>query len=542
MRRLMYLAFPVALWFVIPAAERPATAPVRFREIAADAGIHFVLENHPTPRKHMIETMPGGVAAFDYNGDGLTDIFFTNGAAIPSLKKESPKYWNRLYRNEGGMKFRDVTVEAGVQGEGYSMGAAAADYDNDGHVDLFVAGVFRNILYHNLGNGRFREVTAQAGVGSDLWAVAAGWFDHDNDGRLDLFVVRYAKWSTAWDRFCGDSEKAIRIYCHPKYFEPLPNALYHNRGDGRFEDVSAQSGIGAHLGRGMSIAFGDYDQDGLTDLFVTNDNLPNFLFRNLGNGKFEETALLAGAALLDHGKPVASMGADFRDYDNDGLPDISVTALSGETFPLFRNAGRGSFRDATFSSRLAAASGRHSGWGNGFADFNNDGFKDLFTANSHVNDLVEQFEPAKYKEPNSLFLNMGDGTFREVEAGFGGAVKAHRGNAFADFNNDGRIDIVVSALGEPAELWENVSPGGNHWLIVKPQGTKANRDGIGTELRIGSQRNPMTSAVGYASSSHGGVHFGLGKTESVNLEVRWPGGSVQKLDVTADRIITVREP
>src|SRR5947207_8647293 len=271
--------------------------PIRFRNIAESAGIHFVLENSPTPQKHLIETMPGGVATFDYNGDGRPDIYFTNGAAIPSLEKDSPQYFNRLYRNDGGMKFTDVTAQTGVAGAGYSMGAAAADYDNDGHVDLFVAGVNRNTLFRNLGNGKFEDVTAKAGIASGQWAVAAGWIDYDNDGKLDLWVVRYAKWSTVYDRYCGDAERNLRVYCHPKYFEGLPSTLYRNRGDGTFEDVSAKAGIAAHAGRGMSVAFADYDNDGFPDAYVTNANTPNFLFHNPGTGRFEETAVVSGAAM-----------------------------------------------------------------------------------------------------------------------------------------------------------------------------------------------------------------------------------------------------
>ena len=522
-------------------------APIRFRDVARSAGLDFALQNYPTPQKHMIETMPGGVAVFDYNGDGLTDIYFTNGAAIPSLQKESPKFFNRLYRNDGGMKFTDVTNEAGVAGAGYSMGAAAGDYDNDGHVDLLVTGVFRNILYRNLGNGKFEDVTEKAGIKSDQWSVAAGWFDYDNDGRLDLFVVNYAKWSLDMDRFCGDRDRNIRIYCHPKYFEPISNTLYHNRGDGTFEDVTARAGIAGHLGRGMSVAFADYDNDGYMDVFVTNDNLPNFLFHNRADGTFEEVALPAGVALTANGLPIASMGADFRDYDNDGLPDINVTALAGETFPLFRNQGSGLFQDATYSSRLGLLSAPRSGWSNGFFDFNNDGWKDLFTANSHVNDRVELFEATEYKQPNSIFANLGDGTFRDVspEAGEGfRAAKAHRGSGFADFNNDGKIDVVVTALGEPAELWQNVSPDDNHWLVLKLIGTRSNRDGIGARIRLGNQSNHMTTAVGYASSSHQGVHFGTGKTEKIDkIEIRWPSGIIQVLkDVKTNQFLEVREP
>ncbi len=541
------LRIAAGLWIGALALGLDSAGPIRFRDVARSAGLHFVLENHPTPQKHMIETMPGGVAAFDYNGDGLADIYFTNGAAIPSLEKESPKYFNRLYRNDGGLKFTDVTKEAGVAGAGYAMGAAAADYDNDGKVDLFVAGVYRNILYRNLGNGKFEDVTQKAGIRSDLWSVAAGWFDYDNDGKLDLFVVNYAKWTPAFDRFCGDAGRNLRIYCHPKWFEGLPNTLYRNRGDGTFEDVTQRAGLAPHIGRGMSVAFADYDRDGFPDAFVTNDNLPNFLFRNKGDGTLEEVALPAGVALLDHGKPVASMGADFRDYDNDGWPDISVTALNGETFPLFRNLGKGSFQDAGFSSRMAALSAPHSGWGNGFFDFNNDGWKDLFTANSHVNDRAELFEPAQYQQANSIFVNLGNGTFAEASAEAGEdfrLARAHRGSAFADFDNDGRIDVVVSALGQPAELWHNVSPNAGNWLRLELVGTKSNRDGIGACVRIGNQSNERTSSVGYASSSHQGVHFGLGKAGTAGrVEIRWPSGTVQVLEnVKANQILTVREP
>jgi hypothetical protein len=521
-------------------------SPIRFRNVAGPAGVNFVLENHPTPEKHLIETMPGGVAAFDYNGDGLTDIYFTNGAAIPSLEKESTKYFNRLFRNEGGMKFTDVTREAAVAGAGYSIGVAAADYDNDGDVDLFVAGVNRNILYRNGGKGVFQDVTSGAGLESAVWSVAGGWFDFDNDGWLDLLVVNYVKWSLAIDRYCGDAARKLRVYCHPRYFQPLPNTLYRNRRDGTFEDVSQRAGILQHPGKGMSVAFADYDLDGFVDAFVTNDNLPNFLFRNRGNGAFEETGLLSGAALLEHGKPVSSMGVDFRDYDNDGLPDITVTALAGETFPLFHNEGKGSFRDATYGSRLGALSNRRSGWGIGLVDLNNDGWKDIFTANSHVNDKIELFESAQYKQANSVFANLG-GTFRDVSSSAGEGFEtacAHRGSAFADFNNDGRIDVVVTALGEPAEVWENISSEENRWLVLKLAGIRSNRDGIGARIRLGNQSNDMTTSVGYASTSHGGVHFGIGKAEKIEkIEVKWPSGAVQVLkDVPGNQVLQIREP
>ncbi|HRR27545.1 MAG TPA: VCBS repeat-containing protein, partial [Acidobacteriota bacterium] len=322
--------------------------PIRFQDMARAAGIDFVLQNCETDRKHLVETMLGGVAAFDYDNDGRVDIYFTNGAELPALKKTGSKYWNRLYRNQGDWSFTDVTEEAGVAGEGYSMGVAVADYDNDGDTDIFVAGVYHNILFQNQGDGTFRDVTKEAGINSKFWSVAGGWFDYDRDGWLDLFVVNYVEWTPQWDRFCGDPTGNVRVYCHPKYFHGVPNQLYRNRGDGTFEEVSDRSGIGGHVGRGMSVSFEDYNDDGWLDAFVANDKLANFLFENQGDGTFEEVALLVGVALRDHGEPISSMGGEFKDYDNDFLPDLWVTALDWETFPLFRNLGTGMFEDVTY--------------------------------------------------------------------------------------------------------------------------------------------------------------------------------------------------
>jgi len=524
-------------------AEVDAPPPIRFVEQATAGQLNFVLENNPTEEKHMIETMAGGLAVFDYDGDGRPDIFFTNGAEVPSLKKTSVKYWNRLYRNEGGMKFRDVTEQAGLAGTGYDMGAAVGDYDNDGQPDLFVAGVNGSTLYHNLGHGRFEDVTAKAGIKNKGWAVAAGWVDFDKDGKLDLWLVHYTKWQLPDDRYCGDAKRGIRVYCHPKYFAGLPSTLYRNRGDGTFEDVTEKAGLGQFAGRGMSVAFADYDHDGYPDALVTNDNMPNFLFHNKGNGTFEEVGLLTGTALRDNGKPVASMGVEFKDYNNDGRPDLLITALAGETFPVFQNDGKGGFVDATYPSRLGAAAVKHSGWGLGLFDFNNDGWKDLFTANSHVNDRVEQFESYAYRENDSVFVNQ-RGTFTDVSEEAGLILKkAHRGAAFADFDGDGRIDAVVTSLGEPTELWHNVSPTPLHWLILRLQGVKSNRDGIGAVIRLGNQYAEMTTTVGYASSADWGVHFGLGNTAIIDkIEILWPSGVKQILrEVKADQVLKVRE-
>ena len=516
---------------------------INFSDLADKSGLHFVLASGNTDHKYMIQTMPGSVAVFDYNGDGRPDIYFTNGADVPSLNKTNDKYDNRLFRNDGNFHFTDVTAEAGVKGIGYSMGAAAGDYDNDGHPDLFVTGVNRQILYHNRGDGTLEDVTLKAGLNSSEWAVAAGFFDFDRDGKLDLLVVRYSKTPLS-DRFCGDAARGIRVYCHPKYFEPLSALLYHNRGDGTFEDVSVKSGIARYPARGMSVAFADYDNDGYPDIFITNDNLPNLLFHNLRNGTFDEVGFAAGVALGDRAEPVAAMGVDFRDYDNDGLPDLTITALAGETFPLFRNLLTGGFADDTYPSHMGRLTVAHSGWGNGLVDFDNDGWKDLFTANSHVNDRVEAFESHVYKESNMILRNDRGKFLDATPEPFKAAFQAHRGAAFGDFDGDGRMDIVVSALGSPAELWRNLTDSQANWIAFRLKGTRSNRDGIGAVIRVGKQWNQMTSSVSYASASLIPVHFGLGGLTEVNdAEIQWPSGRRQRLShLPINRTIDVTEP
>ena len=535
----------LVLLLALAAAE--GAGPISFQDATPAAGLTFTLKNSSTAAKHLPETMAGGVAAFDYDGDGRTDIFFANGAAMPSLVKDDPRFRNRLFRNLGGMRFADATAAAGLQGAGFSMGAAAGDFDNDGHTDLFVAGVRHNILYRNRGGGVFEDITARAGIGSGEWSVGAAWLDFDNDGLLDLFVVNYVDWTSSFDQFCGDEARHIRVYCHPRLFKGTANRLYRNLGEGRFADVSAAAGIAKSIGKGMAVSVADYDADGLPDLFVTNDKMPNFLFHNLGQGRFEEVAFASGVALPDTGTDMSAMGADFRDVDNNGLPDLVVTALAGETFPLFFNEGEGLFGDAGQRSGLGRLSRRYSGWGVGLFDFDNDGWKDIFTANSHVSDRVDAFEATEYRQRNAVFRNTGGGRFEDASERVGEefvkAARAHRGCAFADFNQDGRIDVVTSSLGERPELWQNVSPSSNSWLILKLIGSKSNRDGIGAVIRIGDQTNHMTTSVGYASSSHFGVHFGLGQRQQVErVEIRWPSGVRQILsNVKTNQVLAVRE-
>ena len=537
-------------------AEKPSFVPIVFQETARTAGIEFVLKNHATPNKYQIETMPAGVAVFDYNNDGFEDIYFINGAAIPGLAKIDSSYWNRLYRNNGDGAFTDVTAKAGLAGEGYGMGVAVGDYDNDGWDDLFVAGVNRNILFHNNGDGTFTDVTPKAGItaagSGKMWSISAGWFDYDNDEWLDLFVVNYCKWSPERDPYCGETKPGYRAYCHPKFYEGLPNILYHNNRDGTFSDVSLASGIGAHIGKGMAVAFADYDDDGRMDAFVTNDTERNFLFHNDGNGRFTEMGLRAGVAYNHDGRASSSMGADFRDIDNDGKPDLVVTALSNETFSLFHNVGGGTFMDATYPSRLGWLSLPWAGWGVGIFDLNNDGLKDIFTANSHVMDNEELYSSRTYRQLNSVFVNLRGATFADARDGPGKdpwKARAHRGCAFGDFDNDGRTDIVVSSLNEPAELLRNVSDRRQHWLQLLLTGSRSNRDAIGAKVRMTSesgrtQYNHVTTSVGYASSSSRRVHFGLGEESKIAaIEIRWPSGELQVLhDVKADQLLRVTEP
>jgi len=496
--------------------------------------------------------MTGGVAVFDYDNDGLLDIFLTNGAEIPSLNKSDPGFYNRLFRNNGDGTFTDVTEKAGLAGVGYSMGVAAGDYDNDGCVDLYVTGFNRNQLFHNNGDGTFTDVTDKSGVAGMVpgqgkpWSVAAGWIDYNNDGLLDLFVVNYLDYSITTAHSCQTDN--IVDYCSPNEYRGTPNILYRNNGDGTFTDVSQQSHISQYAGKGMGVAFADYDGDGFTDIFVSNDTFPNFLLHNNGNGTFTDVALQAGVAYNENGKTVAGMGTDFRDIDNDGRPDIFHAAMFGDTFPLYRNLGNGLFEDVTDATGLAAMTTRFTAWGVGIFDFDNDGNKDIFTAGSAILDNSMEVNHKPYPLPNGLYRNLGNMVFKDVSAQAGAsffAPAAHRGAAFGDLNNDGKIDIVVTVLNGEPQLLMNRSPNQNHWIILKLVGVADNRDGLGTRVKIttanGVQFNEATTAVGYNSSSDKRVYFGLGNATIVDrIDLAWPTGVKQVLkNVAADQILTI---
>jgi len=535
----------------IQAPPAPGVPPIEFEDVISRSGIDFVLLNSLSPRRFSIETMMGGVAAFDFDNDGWLDLFFPNGAPIPGLEKTDPRYYNRLYRNNGDGTFSDVTMKAGIQGRGYCMGVAAGDYDNDGFVDLYVCGVNHNQLLHNNGDGTFTDVTLKAGVSGihpklgKTWAVTAGWLDYNNDGLLDLFITTYLAYDIATAPPCF--LQGYPAYCTPVGFRGLPNMLYRNNGDGTFTDVTEESGIGRHVGKGMGAAFADYDNDGFMDIFVSNDNFRNFLFHNNGNGTFSEVAMELGVAYNDNGGTVSGMGAEFRDLDDDGRPDIFHTAMFADTFILYKNAGH-SFDDVTVASGLAAQTRSLTGWGTGAYDFDNDGRKDLFTANAAILDNSMEIEHRPFPLPNSIFRNIGNMKFMDVsrDAGASFLVPAgHRGAAFGDFNNDGKIDIAVAVLNGSPQLLINRCQNDHHWLIIKLVGARDNRDGLGAKITIctshGVQHNHATTAVGYNSSSDKRVHFGLGDAAFVDrIEVDWPSGHKQTLsNVKTDQVLTI---
>jgi len=550
----------VVAWLAAVAlAQAPAGPEVRFTDVAAASRITFRHAASKTPVKFLPETMGGGAALFDYDGDGRLDLFFANGARIDEgmtsgrmPEKREPQYWNRLYRNQGDGTFADVTEKAGLTGARYDFGAAVGDYDNDGRADLYVTGYGGNTLYRNQGDGTFRDVTGRAGVGGGGWSSSAGFFDYDGDGRLDLFICRYLTWSWEANLYCGEQKPGRRAYCHPDNYKGIGNLLYRNQGDGTFKDVSREAGVANPEGKSLGVAFNDFDRDGRVDVFVANDSVRQFLYRNRGDGTFEDVALVAGVGYNEDGKTFAGMGADFNDYDNDGWPDIFDTALGNEMYALFRNQGDGTFNYLTNASGVGEATLLRSGWGAKFCDYDNDGLKDIFVAQGHVLDTIEQTAPSlRYREPPLMLRNAGR-RFADVSARLGevfAGAYAARGAAFGDLDNDGDLDIVMATLDGPPVVMRNDGGNRRRWLILDLVGTRSNRDAVGAQVKLvgaagGAQHQFVSTASSYQSASDRRVHFGLGADEQARtIEIRWPSGAVQQLTgVKANQILRVVEP
>jgi hypothetical protein len=529
----------------------------QFSDIARRAGVNFRTEASDTLQKYLLETMGGGVAIFDYDGDGRMDLFFVNGAKLSDPMKpgdqpdkSDPRYWNRLYHNNGDGTFTDVTEKSGLRGCCYGMGVAVGDYDNDSFPDLYVTGWNSNILYHNNGDGTFTDVTKKAGVSASGWSTSAAFVDYDRDGYLDIFVTRYLDWDFSKNLWCGDRALQSRSFCHPNLFQPVSSVLYRNNHDGTFTDVSESAGLTKHPGNGLGVAINDFDRDGWLDIIVANDARPQQLFRNLGNGKFDEVAVTSGLAFDDYGQAFSGMGIDFRDYDNDGWPDVFITDLATQNWAIFRNL-KDLFQYESATTGIEKISNRHSGWGASFTDFDNDGWKDIFVAQGHVMDDIDTKQPGlKYAEPPVLLHN-DRGKFTDISAQSGeifGVPVVGRGVAIGDFDNDGFEDVVLTCLNGTARVLHN-GGNGNHWILINTIGTVSNRDGIGAQIHITSesgveQWDIVSPAGSYLSASDKRVHFGLGADRVLkSIEIRWPSGIVQNLTgVRADQIVSVKEP
>ena len=559
MRALLGLSSAVLLLgaaVVLQSASGDKPLPGKFTDVTAPLGVRFNYLSSHTPKHYLLETMGGGVALVDYDNDGRLDIFLVNGAPLqdPTPKgsipqKTGPNYWNRLYHQKADGTFEDVTEKAGLEGAGYGMGVAVGDYDNDGFEDLYVTAYGGNKLYHNNGDGTFTDVTEKAGVAGAGWSTSAAWVDIDNDGLLDLVVLRYLQWDFD-DVWCGEHKEGYRAYCHPDVFQPISPLVYHNEGGGHFTEISQKIGL-AKPGKGLGIALADYDRDGHIDLFVANDSMVEFLYHNKGDGTFEEVGLLSEVAVDGDGRTFAGMGVDFADYNNDCWPDLIITDLANQRYALFQNNRDSIFTYDSFSSGIARLTMPHSGWGVRFLDYDNDGWKDLLVAQGHDLDTVELSYPnLRYREPMLLLRNTGK-DFVDVSSASGAVFSQPwlgRGMVIGDIDNDGRLDAVVSTNDGPAHILRNETPTQNHWLTLKLVGHKSNRDAIGAEVRLvtakGQQCVTVSTAGSYLSSSDKRVHFGLGP-ESVaqSIEIRWPSGIRQTLKtVSADQILQVDEP
>ena len=540
---------------------------VRFEDITAPAGIDFRHTNGASPQRHLQEIMGSGAIFFDYDNDGLVDLFLVDGGSLASPAVAARSH-HRLYRNRGGGRFEDVTAKSGIgRAPAYGMGACAADYDNDGAIDLFVTGAGSNALYHNRGNGTFTDVSSASGIAGGPFATSCAFADVDRDGFVDLFVTNYVDARPETNVVCGVAASNARMYCHPLNFAPLASTLYHNNGNGTFTDISAKSGIGSHRGNGLGVVIGDYDDDGWPDIAVANDSMPNFLYHNestpsgvasgLPSGvasgfsrTFREVGLVSGIAVAADGNPRAGMGIDLADYDGDGRLDLFVTNHELETHTLFRNLGRGLFTDMTSQSGIGLETLPYVGFGTVFFDYDNDGDLDLAIANGHVVDNSGHYRPGSKTEQRKLLFRNDAGRFTEIgrAAGPGFAIeKSGRALAAADIDNDGSLDLIFTNNGDAPNLLRNTAARDNNALLVRLVGTRSNRSAVGARLTLsaGSLKavREVKAGSSYLSQSDLRQHFGLGRAmQADRLEIRWPSGQAEAVsNLAANQIVTITE-
>jgi enediyne biosynthesis protein E4 len=545
---MMNARLPLGLVLIASASSGSTATSIRFQDATASSGIRFVHTDGSAGNRYIIENIASGLGLIDFDGDGLLDIYFLNGAPLPGTPSPSTPPVNALYRNNGDGTFTDVTASSGSGDPGYALGCAVADYDNDGHEDIFITNFGPNRLLRNLGNGTFTDVTDRAGVGDPAFGAGCSFLDFDRDGHLDLYVANYLDFDFKTFQPC--TRAGVPVYCDPRSYPPVADRLYRNRGDGTFEDVSGPSGIGRYRGYGMGMVCSDFDGDGWPDIYVGNDVMENFLFHNRRNGTFEEIGLIAGVAFDEFGDEQGTMGANAGDYDGDSRPDIIVTDYQNQVTTLYRNLGNLQFQDVTVATGAGAGSLHLVNWGCGFVDFDNDGVRELFTAAGHIQDSVAQYDSSStYRQRNLLFQQRA-GRFVDISNDVGSplqVIESSRGAVFGDLNNDGRVDIVVSNARSQPTLMFNQTPGSNHWAILKLVGQMSNRSAVGAVARLTvggkTQVDEVRAGRGYQSAEDLRLHFGLGPHRVIDrLEVRWPSGLTNVWTaLEANRVIPLTE-